>query len=281
MCRVLGLSRSGYYAWLGRPLSARAVDDAQLGQAITEIWEGSRRTYGRPRITAALADEHGRQVGQKRVGRLMAAAGICGVTRRRKKVITTRADGSPPAPDLVQRRWQVERPDQLWVADITYIPTQVGFLYLAVVLDAFSRRVIGWAMAAHLRRELVIDALNMAIAARRPQAVIHHSDHGSQYTSIEFGRRCREAGVTPSMGTVGDALDNGMCESFFATLECELLDRHTFAHRQQARAKVFFFIEAFYNRRRRHSSIANLSPAEYERRRRQSDFNPKEAPAPS
>jgi putative transposase len=177
MCRVLGISRSGYYAWRDRPVSARAAEDAQLAEAITGIWEASGRTYGRPRITAALADEHDRHVAQKRVGRLMAGAGIQGVTRRRKKVATTRSDGSQPAPDLVQRHWRVEGPDQLWVADITYIPTLVGFLYLAVVLDAFSRRVIGWAMAAHLRSELVTDALNMAIAVRRPTGVIHHSDY--------------------------------------------------------------------------------------------------------
>jgi putative transposase len=152
----------------------------------------------------------------------------------------------------------------------------VGFLYLAVVLDAFSRKVVGWSMAAHLRTELVTDALDMAISVRRPHGVIHHSDHGSQYTSVEFGRRCREAGVTPSMGTVGDALDNGMCESFFATPEVELLARHTFANRQQARSRVFFFIEAFYNRRRRHSSIGNLAPVEYERRSHHSTTGPKE-----
>ncbi|MDP9441241.1 MAG: IS3 family transposase [Actinomycetota bacterium] len=266
MCRVLGVSRSGYYAWLTRPLSARAAADLELGEAIAEIWNASARTYGRPRITAALADERDRHVGAKRVGRLMAARGIQGVTRRRARPITTRQDGSRPAPDLVERNFCATRPDELWVADITYIPTLVGFLYLGVVLDAYSRKIVGWSMAAHLRTELVTDALAMAVAVRRPHDVIHHSDRGSQYTSVEFGRRCRQAGVRPSTGSVGDCYDNAMCESFFATLECELLDRHSFATRQQAQAKVFFFIESFYNRRRRHSSIGNISPVEYERR---------------
>jgi transposase InsO family protein len=151
------------------------------------------------------------------------------------------------------------------VADITYIPTWAGFLYLAVVLDACSRRIVGWSMATTLATRLVLDALNMALATRRPKGVIHHSDQGSQYTSIEFGHRCREAGVRPSMGSVGDAYDNAMCESFFATLECELLDRHRFKTQAEARIAVFDFIEGFYNRRRRHSSIGYLSPIDYER----------------
>ena len=266
MCRVLGVSRSGYYAWLSRPLSARALADLELGEAIAEIWEASARTYGRPRIAAALADERDRHVGAKRVGRLMRARGIHGVTRRRARPITTRQDGSSAPPDLVDRNFTATRPDELWVADVTYIPTLVGFLYLGVVLDAFSRKIVGWSMAAHLRTELVTNALAMAVSVRRPRGVIHHSDRGSQYTSVEFGRRCRQAGVRPSTGSVGDCYDNAMCESFFATLECELLDRHTFATRQEAQAKVFFFIESFYNRRRRHSSIGNISPVEHERR---------------
>ena len=179
---------------------------------------------------------------------------------------TTRQDGSSAPPDLVDRNFTATRPDELWVADVTYIPTLVGFLYLGVGLDAFSRKIVGWSMAAHLRTELVTNALAMAVSVRRPRGVIHHSDRGSQYTSVEFGRRCRQAGVRPSTGSVGDCYDNAMCESFFATLECELLDRHTFATRQEAQAKVFFFIESFYNRRRRHSSIGNISPVEHERR---------------
>ena len=152
----------------------------------------------------------------------------------------------------------------MWVADITYVTTWAGFLYVAVVLDAWSRRVVGWSMAAHLRTELVLDALNMAIWRRRPQGVVHHSDQGAQYTSIAFGQRCRQAGVRPSTGSVGDAYDNALCESFFATLECELLDRHRFGGRAEARMAVFEFIEGFYNRRRRHSALGYRSPVAFE-----------------
>jgi putative transposase len=157
-----------------------------------------------------------------------------------------------------------DQPNRLWVADITYVPTWAGFLYLAVVLDAYSRRIVGWSMAPILGTQLVLDALNMALLTRRPRSVIHHSDQGSQYTSIAFGQRCREAGVRPSMGSVGDAYDNAMCESFFATLECELLDRCRFKTQAEARIAIFDFIEGFYNPRRRHSSLGYLSPIDYE-----------------
>jgi putative transposase len=205
-------------------------------------------------------------VSRKRVARLMRQARVRGVSRRRFVVTTVRDEGSVPAPDLVQRDFQAAGPNQLWVADITYIPTWAGFLYLAVVLDAWSRRVVGWAMATHLRTELVVDALEMAVRQRQPRGVIHHSDQGCQYTSVAFGKRCREAGVRPSMGSVGDAYDNALCESFFATLECELLDRRRFAAQAEARIAVFDFIEGFYNPRRRHSALGYLSPLEYERR---------------
>ena len=173
--------------------------------------------------------------------------------------------GGRQAPDLVERKFAADRPDLLWVADITYIPTGAGFLYLAVVLDACSRRIVGWAMSTKLVTRLVLDALEMALARRCPKGVIHHSDQGSQYTSIEFGQRCRAAGVRPSMGSVGDAYDNAMCESFFATLECELLARQRFENQAAARTALFGFIEGFYNRRRRHSAIGYLSPIDYER----------------
>lgn len=264
MCRLLGVSASGYHAWLRRPPSRRAEDDAVLLERIREIHVASRGTYGAPRIRAELAAE-GTSVGRKRIARLMRAAGLAGVSRR-KGVRTTRRDGrARPAPDLVQRAFTADAPDRLWVADITYIPTWAGFLYLAIVLDAFSRRIVGWAMANHLRTRLVLDALDMAIAQRRPDDVIHHSDQGSQYTSIAFGARCRQAGVRPSMGSVGDCYDNAMCESFFATLECELLDRNRFRSQAEASRAVFEFIEAWYNPRRRHSAIGYLSPLDYER----------------
>jgi putative transposase len=265
MCRVLGVSASGYYAWRVRPPSARAREDGQLLECILAIHAGSRGTYGAPRVQAELRAQ-GVCVSRKRVARLMRQAGLRGVSRRRFAVTTVRDKGSVPAPDLVERDFEAAGPNQLWVADITYIPTWAGFLYLAVVLDAWSRRVVGWAMATHLRTELVLDALGMAVRQRQPRGVIHHSDQGCQYTSIAFGKRCREAGVRPSMGSVGDAYDNAMCESFFATLECELLDRRRFATPAEARTGVFDFIEGFYNPRRRHSALGYLSPLEYERR---------------
>ena len=193
----------------------------------------------------------------------MRRAGLAGVSRRRRTVTTVR-DGARQAPDLVDRNFTADKPNMLWVADITYIPTWAGFLYLAVVLDAFSRRIVGWSMAATLHTQVVLDALDMALWQRRPSGVIHHSDQGSQYTSIEFGKRCREAGVRPSMGSVGDAYDNAMAESFFATLECELLDRRRFKNQAEARMAVFEFIEGFYNPRRRHSSLGYLSPIKFE-----------------
>jgi putative transposase len=265
LCRLLEVSTSGYYAWRTRPTSARARRDAELLKRIRAIHERSRGTYGVPRVHAELAEE-GTRIGRKRVARLMRAAGLEGVSRRKKRRTTIRDDHHRPAPDLVEREFAAAAPDRLWVADITYIPTWAGFLFLAVVLDVWSRRVVGWAMATHLRTELVLDALNMALWQRRPKGVVHHSDQGSQYTSVAFGKRCREFGVRPSMGTVGDCYDNALCESFFATLECELLDRRRFRTQAEARMAIFDFIEGWYNPSRRHSSIGYHSPAAFERR---------------
>ena len=265
MCRLLGVSTSGYYAWRKRGPSKRALEDASLSELISEIHAQSTGAYGVPMIHAELADR-GVHVGRKRVARLMKAGGLKGVSRR-KKVWTTRRDtNSRPAPDLVGRDFNSDGPNKLWVADITCIPTWAGFLYLAVVIDVWSRRVVGWAMADHLRTEVVMDALNMAISQRRPTDVIHHSDQGCQYTSIAFGKRCLEERVRPSMGSVGDCYDNALCESFFATLECELIDRFTFRTKRQARLALFRWIEAWYNPRRRHSSIGRMSPVNFERR---------------
>jgi putative transposase len=264
MCRVLGVSPSGYYAWNGRQPSARAQRDATLTDKIRTAHAGSNGTYGAPRIHAELA-EQGVSVGRKRVARLMRNAELAGVSRRRFVTTTVKGDGRQ-APDLVDRNFMADKPNMLWVADITYCPTWSGFLYLAVVLDAFSRRIVGWSMATTLHTKIVLDALDMALWRRRPTGVIHHSDQGSQYTSLAFGKRCREAGVRPSMGSVGDAYDNAMAESFFATLECELLDRRRFKTQAEARMAVFAFIEGFYNPRRRHSSLGYLSPAAFEQR---------------
>ena len=265
MCRVLGVSASGYYAWQHRGLSARRQEDEQLLEQVRGFHQQSRGTYGAPRIHRDLRAA-GVRVGRKRVARLLTQAGLRGISRRKWPVTTIRAVHARPAPDLVQRAFTASGPNQLWVADITYIPTWSGTLYLAVVLDVWSRRIIGWAMATHLRTSLVVAAFDMAIAQRRPQAVIHHSDQGCQYTAIEFGRRCRAANVRPSMGSVGDCYDNAMCESFFATLECELLDRVTLRTPSEARTAVFDFIEGWYNPTRRHSSLDYESPLAFERR---------------
>lgn len=265
MCRVLGVSPSGYYAWLRRLPSARKRRDDEMKPLVSASHARSNGTYGRPRIHEDLK-EAGMRVAAKRVRRLMKELGLEGVSRRRRTRTTRRDENARPAPDLVDRQFVAERPDQLWVADITYIPTWSGFLYLAVVMDAWSRRIVGWSMETHLRTELVLDALNMALWRRRPDGVIHHSDQGCQYTSYVFGRRCREADVRPSMGSVGDCYDNALCESFFATLECELLDRRRFRTQTEAKRAVFEFIEGWYNTRRRHSALGQLSPAEFERR---------------
>jgi putative transposase len=264
MCRALGVSPGGYYARLKRPLSARARADGELSARIAEIHRRSRATYGAPRIHAELK-EQGLRVGCKRVARLMHAAQLKGVSRRNWIITTVRDREARPAPDLVERNFTAPGPDCLWVADITYIPTWAGLLYLAVVLDAFSRRIVGWAMETYLRTELVLKALDMALAQRRATGVIHHSDQGSQYTSLAFGKRCEQAGVRPSMGSVGDCFDNAMCESFFATLECELLNRQNCKTQVEARMAVFDFIEGWYNPHRRHSALDYLSPINYER----------------
>ena len=265
MCRLLDVSTSGYYEWCDREPSARTREDTALTEMISEIHAMSDGAYGAPMIHAELADR-GVHVGRKRVARLMEAASLEGVSRRKKTWTTRRDADSRPAPDLVEREFTADGPNKLWVADITYIPTWAGFLFLAVVLDVWSRRVVGWAMANHHRTELVMDAFNMAVQQRRPDDVIHHSDQGSEYTSIAFGKRCQELGVRPSMGSVGDCYDNALCESFFASLECELIDRSTFRNRREARMAVFRWIEAWYNPLRRHSGIDRMSPVNFERR---------------
>jgi len=265
MCRVLEVSASGYYGWRRRMICVRKREDEKLQQRIRTIHDRSRQIYGAPRIHAELQEE-GTRVGRKRVARLMNKCGLTGVSRRKWTVTTRRNRSARPAPDLVDRHFVADKPNALWVADITYVPTWVGFLYLAVVMDVWSRKIVGWAMASHLRTSLVTAALDMAITQRSPVGVIHHSDQGCQYTSIEFGRRCREAGVRPSMGSVGDCYDNAMCESFFATLECELIERSTFRNHHEARRAIFDFIEGFYNTHRRHSALSYHSPVQFENR---------------
>ena len=264
MARVLGVSPSGFYAWRQRGGSARERSDEALTARVRAIHAHSRGSYGAPRIQAELA-EQGLAVSRKRVARVMRQAGLAGVSRRKGPRTTRRDAQARPAPDLVEREFHADAPDRLWVADITYVPTLAGFLYLAIVLDVFSRRIVGWAMAGHLRTELVLDALGMAVEQRRPDSVIHHSDQGCQYTSFAFGERCRRWGVVPSMGSVGDCFDNAMAESFFATLECELLDRTHFHDHHQARRAIFEFIEGWYNPHRRHRGLGQQSPIAFER----------------
>jgi putative transposase len=274
LARVLGVARAGYYAFTSRPASPRTLADQALTDQIQEIHARSRGTYGAPRVHAELRLGLDIRVGRKRVARLMRVAGLQGCHRRRGRGLTRRDPQATSAPDLVERDFTPPAPDRLWVADITQQRTGQGWLYLAVVLDAFSRRIVGWSMAEHLRTELVLDALDMAIAQRQPAVgLVHHTDHGCQYTSLAFGRRLQQAGLVASMGTVGDALDNAVAESFFATLECELLDRYDWPTRQALRTAVFDFIEVFYNRQRRHSTLDYHTPADYQQQ------HPSPAPA--
>lgn len=261
---MLDVSTSGYYAWCYRPVSDQTRANIQLTEQIREIHQRSDSTYGAPRIFEELRDL-GIITSKKRVARLMREAGIRGVSRRKGIKTTRKMVGVDKAPDLVKRDFEVQTANKLWIADITYVPTWSGFLYLAVVVDAFSRRVVGWSMASHLKTELVLDALNMALWNRQPDGVIHHSDQGSQYTSYAFGQRCKRMGVRPSVGSVGDCFDNAMCESFFATLECELIDRRSFRNQAEAKLAIFEYIEGWYNPHRRHSAIRYKSPINYEK----------------
>lgn len=265
MCRVLKVSRTGFYNWERRAPSDRALTDAWLTERIKRIHERSRGVYGAPRIHAELRLEHDVRVGRKRVARLMKAAGIAGVRPRKRFKTTIRIPGITPATDLVQRDFQPSGPNVLWVADITYLRSGEGWLYLAAVQDAYSRQIVGWSMATHTRASLVVNALQMALARRRPEpGVIHHSDQGSQYVSLAFGRAAREAGIAVSMGSRRDAYDNAVAETFFATLKKELVNRRTWPSRLELQSAVFEYIEAFYNRQRRHSALGMLSPANYE-----------------
>ena len=272
LCRLLGVSTSGFYEWKARQADpcVRARQDAVLLEMIREIHRQSRGTYGAPRVHADLRLGRDICVGRKRVERLMRTAGLVGVTRRRRKGCTRRAPDAVPSDDLVARQFRPLNPDRLWVADVTEHRADDGKVYLAVVIDAWSRLVVGWSIADHLRAELVIDAFDMATWRRRPPKgqTVHHSDHGCQYTSWAFGQRLRHAGLLGSMGTVGDALDNAVAESFFATLQTELLDRHHWKTRRQLAQGIFEWIEAFYNPTRRHSTLDMLSPADYDRTRR-------------
>jgi putative transposase len=264
LCRLLGVSRSGYYAWRRRPPSERARFDAVLSEKIETIHRNSRATYGAPRVHAELR-AIGIRCSRKRVARLMRRAKLRGCLRGRRMRTTHRVALQQAAADLVERNFASEQPDRLWVADITYVRSKEGFVYLAFILDACSRKVVGWSMATHLRTEIVVDALQMAIARRKPSpGLVHHSDRGVQYTSLFFGKRLEDEGLLPSMGRVGSAYDNALAEAFVATLKTELLYRSSWPTREVVKTAIFEYIEGFYNTRRRHSALGYLSPAEFE-----------------
>ncbi len=268
MCRVLEVSKAGYYAWRDRPASARAVANQRLAVEIKAVHEKSRRTYGSPRVYAELTAQ-GIRCSKQRVARLMRAEGVRAKRRQRFRVTTDSRHRHPVAPNVLDRRFAVETvagPDRVWVGDITYVPTRESWLYLAVILDLASRRVIGWAMRHTLERSLTLDALQMALDQRQPHpGVLHHSDRGSQYACGEYRALLARHGMTCSMSQRGDCWDNAVAESFFATLERELIDDADWHTREAARAAIFEYLEVWYNRQRRHSSLGYLSPAEYER----------------
>jgi putative transposase len=262
MCELLGVSRSGFNDWSSRAPSDRTLTDAWLTTQIKQIHEDNREVYGSPRIHAELRMRYGIRVGRKRVERLMKTAGISGLQERKRGRTTIRVPGVRVADDLVERDFKPAAKDVLWIADVTYLRTWEGWLYLAAVQDAFSRRIVGWSMADNMRAELVVDALQMAVSRRRPKpGLIHHSDQGSQYVSLAFGQAAREAGIARSMGSRGDCYDNSVAESFFATLKKELVHRRSWPTRRELTSEVFDYIEAFYNRRRRHSTLGMVSPA--------------------
>lgn len=266
MCDLLDVSRSGFYEWRSREPSERQIVDQMLTELILEIHDDSEQTYGAPRIKAELADDHGISVGTKRVARLMRSAEISGIIKVKKNGQQVCIPGVRTAPDLVDRDFYVIEPNRFWVADITYIRTWEGWVYLAAVMDLFSRRIVGWSVANHMRADLVVDALEMAVAARNPApGLVHHSDRGSQYTALVFNQRCRKAGIEVSMGGRSAPHDNAVAESFFSTIKKECIHRQSWRTREEVRAAIFHFIEVRYNQKRRHSTLGMKSPAEFER----------------
>ncbi len=265
MCQALKVSRSGYYGWRTRPESHRAKTDRELTHVIRRLHAASRGVYGSPRIRAELADE-GYRVGRRKVTRLMREARLRGCPKRRFKVTTQRDPKHAVAKDLIQQDFSASRPNQRWVADITYISTHQGWLYLAVVMDLYSRKIIGWSMDQWMSRHLAINALKMAIDARQPQrALIHHSDRGGQYTSDDFREVLKQHDIECSMSSTGSCYDNAVVESFFGLLKRERVNRVRYRTRDEARADLFNYIEVFYNRKRRHGYLGNISPADYEK----------------
>ncbi len=266
MCRVLKVSSSGYYAWRVRPESRRAKTDRQLTRVIRRLHAESKGVYGSPKITVDLKDE-GYRCGRHKTARLMRLAGLRGCPKRRFKVTTKQDPSHPVAANWLEQDFTAEAPTQRWASDITYISTYQGWLYLAVVMDLYSRRIVGWSMSRWINRHLVMDALSMAIGARRPEGVlIHHSDRGSQYTSDDFRDELLKHGIRCSMSARGNCFDNAVVESFFGLLKRERVNRVRYRTRNEGRADVFDYIECFYNRKRRHGYLGNISPVAFEER---------------
>jgi putative transposase len=260
------VTAAGYHAWSKRPACIHARENERLKNLIRAAHERSHGIYGAPRIHAELALAYGEHVSRKRIARLMSELGLEGVSGRGKRRTKRQEAELPAAPDLVRRRFSATAPNDLWIADITYVPTWEGWLFLAVVVDACSRRVCGWSMRDDVKADLVIDALGMATTRRRPEpGLIHHADRGGQYRSLAFGRTPRDSGILASMGSRGNAFDNAACESFMASIKSELVRRQTFKTRDEARLAVFSYIEGFYNPERRHSALGYRSPIEYEK----------------
>jgi putative transposase len=269
MCRILAVSRAGFYAWRRRPAARRTRQDGTLAVAVAAIYAENHGRYGSPRVQMELR-ERGQRSGRKRIARLMRAQGLRARPRRRYRTTTDSRHGLPVSPNLLARRFAVARPNTAWVTDMTYLWTAQGWLYLAVIIDLFSRRVVGWSMSERIDRRLALDALRMAVAQRRPQpGLIHHSDRGSQYASGDYQQLLAKHGLCGSMSRRGDCWDNAVAESFFASLKLELVYQVQWRTRAEARTAIFEYIELFYNRRRRHSSLGYLSPAEFERRNEQ------------
>jgi transposase InsO family protein len=264
LCRALGVSRSGYYAWTRRPPSSRALVDAKLVPVIRACHARSRATYGSPRIHQDLrALDH--RVSRKRVARLMRREGLCARPPRRYRVTTESGHKLPVAPNVVARNFNATGPNRVWVTDMTYVWTWEGWLFLAVIVDVFSRRVVGWSAADHLRTQLPLEALGMALGLRRPQhGLVHHSDRGCQYASDLYRAELAARGIVCSMSRVGDCWDNAVAESFFATLKAELIHRRPWPTKHEARLAIHDYIGGFYNPHRRHSSLGYLSPMDYE-----------------
>ena len=265
MCQSLKVSRSGYYDWRTRAECARAKTDRELTGVIRRLHVDSHGVYGSPRIRAELADE-GYRVGRRRVARLMQQARLRGIPKRRFKVTTQRDPRHAVAKNLIEQDFTAKRPNQTWAADITYVSTRQGWLYLAVVMDLYSRRIIGWSMDRWMSRHLAINALTMAIDARQPEGLlIHHSDRGGQYTSDDFRDLLKRHEIECSMSSSGNCYDNAVVESFFGLLKRERVNRVRYRTREEARASLFDYIECFYNRKRRHGYLGNISPADYEK----------------